>query len=39
MSVEGEATPGRGKGVDDASWVDANLIKPKNKENSHDRLK
>jgi hypothetical protein len=31
-SVEGEAAPGRGKGVDDASWADVNLTRPKNKK-------
>jgi hypothetical protein len=35
-SVEGEATSGRKKGGDDdASWADANLTGPKNKENPH----
>jgi hypothetical protein len=33
-SAGGEAAPGRGKGGDKASWVDANLIESKNKENS-----
>jgi hypothetical protein len=30
----GEATPRREKGGDDASWADANLTGPKNKENT-----
>jgi hypothetical protein len=34
-SAEGEAAPGRGKGGDDASWADVNLIGPKNEENLH----
>jgi hypothetical protein len=34
LEDKAEATvPGRGKGVDDASWVNANLIGSKNKEN------
>jgi hypothetical protein len=32
-STDGEAAPGRGKGGDDTSWVDANLTWPKNEEN------
>jgi hypothetical protein len=32
-SVEGEAGPGRGKGVDDISWVSTNFTGPKNEEN------
>jgi hypothetical protein len=31
--ARGEAAPGREKGGDDTSWVDANLTGPKNKEN------
>jgi hypothetical protein len=38
MSNRGEATPGRGKGGDNASWVDVNLSRLKNKENSYDRF-
>jgi hypothetical protein len=34
MSVGGEAAPGRGKGGDDVSWADANLIGPKNEKKS-----
>jgi hypothetical protein len=34
-SARGEMAPGRGKVGDDASWVDANLTGPKNKENPH----
>jgi hypothetical protein len=37
-SVGGGAAPGRGKGGDDASWSDTNLIVPKNKKNSRDRF-
>jgi hypothetical protein len=37
-SAEGEAAPGREKGVDDISWIDMNLIGLKNKENPHDRF-
>jgi hypothetical protein len=37
-SVRGEAAPGRGKGGDDISWANANLTRPKNKENSRDRF-
>jgi hypothetical protein len=33
-SVGGEAVQGRGKGGDNASWADANLTGPKNKERS-----
>jgi hypothetical protein len=33
-SAEGEATLGRGKGGDDASWADANFSGPKIKKNS-----
>jgi hypothetical protein len=32
-SIGGEAAPRKKKGVDDASWIDANLIGPKNKKN------
>jgi hypothetical protein len=32
MSLGGEATPGKGKGGDDASWTDANLTEMKNEE-------
>jgi hypothetical protein len=38
VAAEGEVAPGRGKGIDDASWVDADLNGPKNKENPHDRF-
>jgi hypothetical protein len=31
--VGGEAAPGMGKGRDDASWADVNLIGPINEEN------
>jgi hypothetical protein len=31
-SSRGEMTPGRGKGVDDTSWVDVNLTGPKIKK-------
>jgi hypothetical protein len=34
-SVEGEATLGRRKGGDDASWADANFSGPKNKKKIH----
>jgi hypothetical protein len=34
-SVEGEAGPGRGKGVDDISWVSTNFTGPKNEENPY----
>jgi hypothetical protein len=34
ISAKGEATPEREKGGDDASWIDANLTKLKNEENS-----
>jgi hypothetical protein len=34
----GETTPRREKGGDDTSWVDVNLIGPKNEENPRDRL-
>jgi hypothetical protein len=34
-SAVGEVAPRRGKGGDDASWADANLTRPKNKENPH----
>jgi hypothetical protein len=34
----GEATPGKGTGGDDVSWVDANPTGPKNEENSRDRV-
>jgi hypothetical protein len=33
-SAGGEAAPRRGKGGDDASWTDANLVVPKIEENS-----
>jgi hypothetical protein len=33
ISVGGDATPGRGKGGDDASWADVNLTEQKNEEN------
>jgi hypothetical protein len=35
-SIEGETTPGMGKGGDDASWTDVNFTGPKNKENQRD---
>jgi hypothetical protein len=38
MSAGGEVPPGRGKGGDDASWADANLTGPKNKENPRGRF-
>jgi hypothetical protein len=37
MSAEGEAVLRRGKGGAGISWVDANLTKLKNKENSCGR--
>jgi hypothetical protein len=37
-SAGGEVTPGREKGGDDDSCVDANLIGPKNKENPCGRF-
>jgi hypothetical protein len=37
-SIGGEAAPGRGKGGDDVSWIDANLTEPKNEENSRGRF-
>jgi hypothetical protein len=37
-STGGEATPERGKRGDNASWADANLTGPKNKENSRGRF-
>jgi hypothetical protein len=37
-SAGGEATPGRGKGGDDANWADVNLTMPKNKENLPGRF-
>jgi hypothetical protein len=37
-SARGEVAPRRGKGEDDASWADANLTGPKNKENLRDRF-
>jgi hypothetical protein len=36
--IGGEAALRRGKGGDDASWVDANLTRSKNKKNSHGRF-
>jgi hypothetical protein len=36
--VGGEAAPERRKGGDDANWTDVNLIRPKNKENTHSRF-
>jgi hypothetical protein len=38
MSARGEAAPERGKGKDDISWVDVNLTRTKNKENSCGRF-
>jgi hypothetical protein len=32
-SAGGKTAPERGKGRDDASWTNVNLIGPKNKEN------
>jgi hypothetical protein len=37
-SARREATSGRGKGRDDASWVDANHTGPKNEENPRGRF-
>jgi hypothetical protein len=37
-SAGGEAAPERGKGEDNTSWTDVNLIGPKNKENPHDQF-
>jgi hypothetical protein len=37
-SVGGEAAPSRKNRGDDASWVDVNLIGPKNEENSRSRF-
>jgi hypothetical protein len=37
-STGGEVAPGREKGVDDASFADANLTGPKNEENPHGRF-
>jgi hypothetical protein len=37
-SVEGEATPGRGKGGDVVSWADANLTRLKNEKNPRGRF-
>jgi hypothetical protein len=37
MSAEGEAVPRRGKGGDNISWVDVNLTRLKNEENSCGR--
>jgi hypothetical protein len=37
-SARGEAAPRRGKGGDDASWVDANLTGSKNEENLRDQF-
>jgi hypothetical protein len=34
-SVEGEATPRRGKGGDDANWADANFTSQKNEKKIH----
>jgi hypothetical protein len=38
MSAGGEATPERGKGEDDATWANTNLIGQKNKENKRNRF-
>jgi hypothetical protein len=38
MSVRGEVALERGKGGDDASWVDTNLTRPKNQENSRGQF-
>jgi hypothetical protein len=38
ISAGGDVAPERGKGGDDASWADTNLIGLKNKENSHGRF-
>jgi hypothetical protein len=37
-SVGGEAAPGRGKGGDDISWVNANLTEPKNRKNQRGQF-
>jgi hypothetical protein len=38
MSAGGEAVPGRGKGGDDARWVDVNPYWIKTEENSRGRF-
>jgi hypothetical protein len=38
MTARGEATPERGKRGDNVSWADANITRPKNEENPHDRF-
>jgi hypothetical protein len=37
-SVGGEAAPGRKKGGDNTDWVDVNLTRPKNEENTCGRF-
>jgi hypothetical protein len=37
-SAGGEPAPERGKGEDNTSWTDVNLIGPKNEENPHDQF-
>jgi hypothetical protein len=37
-STRGEAALGRGKGRDDTSWADTDLIEPKNEENLRGRF-
>jgi hypothetical protein len=37
-SAGGEATLGRGNGVDDTNWADVNLTEPKNEEDPHGRF-
>jgi hypothetical protein len=39
MSGGEEAALRRGKGGDDVSWADMNLIGPKNEENSRDQFR
>jgi hypothetical protein len=38
MSIGGEVPPGRGKGVDNISWADTNLNRPKNEENLYGQF-
>jgi hypothetical protein len=38
MSIGGETAPGRGKGGDDTSWADVNLVGSKNEENSRGQF-
>jgi hypothetical protein len=37
-SADEETMPGRGKGEDDATWANTNLIGSKNKENPHGQF-